>query len=391
MTRPAWDLPAARPLPSARRHRLRTRLALLYALLILASGAVLLVVTVGVWQHTTVVAGSTSRAVPVGGPPPPGVSGPGLNSASRQHSTDVHHLLVVAGAALIVLVVLAVVLGWLVAGRLLRPLRTITATARHISADNLHERLNLAGADDELTELGATLDDLFGRLETSFESQRPFVARASHELRTPLTVERTILQVALADPDATAADLRATCEKLLELGTQQERLIDGLLTLAGGETGIQRWEPFDLAEIAERAVVDRRGEAERLGVAVATSLAEAPTQGDAGLVESLIGNLVDNGLRHNMAGGRLEVATSSQSGRPTVSVRNTGPVIPPGEVGGLFRAFQRLGGSPSGPGEGHGLGLAIVLAIAGAHRATVTAWARSGGGLEVEVAFPQGG
>ena len=140
--------------------------------------------------------------------------------------------------------------GWLIAGRLLRPLRTITATARDISASNLNRRLSLDGRDDEFAELGETLDDLFGRLEASFESQRHFVANASHELRTPLTAERTLLQVALADPDATAPTLRAACEQVLALGDQQERLIEALLTLATSEGGIEQWEPFDLAAVA---------------------------------------------------------------------------------------------------------------------------------------------
>ena len=234
-------------------------------------------------------------------------------------------------------------LGWLIAGRLLRPLRLITATAREISATNLHRRLGLGRGQDEFRELGETLDDLFGRLEASFESQRHFVANASHELRTPLTAERTVLQVALADPGAGAGALRSACEEVLALGEQQERLIDALLTLASGEQGIERPEPFDLADVAGKVIAGRRAEAERRGLRLTASLAAAPASGDPSLAGSLVANLVDNALRHNMPGGWISVATSAAAGRATVSVRNTGPVIPPGEVGRLFQPFQRLG------------------------------------------------
>ncbi len=174
--------------------------------------------------------------------------------------TNTTALLSTSGAA--VVIVLAVLVGlwfaWQLAGLYLRPLRTLNATARDISATNLHRRLGLQGPDDELTQLGSTLDDLFGRLESSFEAQRRFVANASHELRTPLAGQRTLLQVALADPDATAESLRAACEEALALGERQERLIDGLLTLASSERGIERREPLDLAEIAERVLVSRQ-------------------------------------------------------------------------------------------------------------------------------------
>jgi signal transduction histidine kinase len=278
--------------------------------------------------------------------------------------------------------------GWAVAGRALRPFQAIMATARDISASSLHERLSLDGPYDEFQELGATLDELFGRLEASFESQRHFVANASHELRTPLTVERTMLQVALADPDATAEALRSTCEKLLLLGEQQERLIDGLLTLASSERGVEHWEPFDLADLAGQAIADRRQEAERRSIRVAAALFAAPAAGDPRLVASLVANLADNALRHNAVGGRVEITTATRAGRATISVSNTGPVIPPGEVGRLARPFQRLGPQRIRDAGGHGLGLAIVCAIARAHEATVVAAARPQGGLDVEVGFP---
>jgi signal transduction histidine kinase len=284
-------------------------------------------------------------------------------------------------------VLLALAGGWLIAGRFLRPLRTITATARDISASNLNRRLSLAPRDAEFAELGETLDDLFGRLEASFESQRHFVANASHELRTPLTAERALLQVALADPDATAETLRSACQQVLALGDQQERLIDGLLTLATSEGGIERWEPFDLAALAWHVVTARREEAGRRGIHLETSLAPAPTAGDPRLAEILVANLVDNAIRHH-SGGRAEISTAAAGGEATLRVRNTGPVIAPEVLGRLFQPFGRADGERIRQTDGHGLGLAIVQAIARAHGATLTPQAPPEGGLEVTVSFP---
>jgi signal transduction histidine kinase len=173
-------------------------------------------------------------------------------------------------------VLVAVWLAWWIAGRFLRPLQAINTAAKEISATNLHRRLAMDGPNDELTELGRTLDDLFGRLEASFESQRHFVANASHELRTPLAGQRTLLQVALADPDATSQDLRTACGEALELGAQQERLIDALLTLATSERGVEQWEPFDLGEVTRSVLAGRRNEAERLGIRIDAALGQVP-------------------------------------------------------------------------------------------------------------------
>jgi signal transduction histidine kinase len=298
-----------------------------------------------------------------------------------------------AGVAIVVLMVaLALGGGWLLAGRMLRPLRTITSSARAISASNLNQRLPIDGPADEFTELGGTLNDLFGRLEASFEAQRRFVANASHELRTPLAAGRTVLQVALADPASEPQALRSACQEAIDLGDQQDRLIDALLTLATSERGIEEWQPFDLAEIASKVILDRRDEVDRLSVRVGTALSAAPATGDARLAESLVANLVDNALRHNLPGGEMDIATAIVDGRAVLSVTNTGRPIPPGDVDRLFQPFQRLGSDRVRPTSaarpGHGLGLAIVRAIAGAHDATITAHARPGGGLEIEVAFP---
>ena len=292
---------------------------------------------------------------------------------------------------LAVLATLSVAFGWLLAGRLLRPVRVITAAARDISASNLSRRLRSGRRGDEFSRLGDTLNDLFARLEASFQAQRRFVANASHELRTPLTAERTLLQVALADPEADVATLREACEQVLALGTQTERLIDGLLTLATGERGIERPESFDLAALAADVVATLGETAARRDVRLDASLAPAPTTGDPRLAESLIANLAGNAIEYNPPGGWAQISTATRDGLAVVRVRNTGPVIPPEEVDRLFQPFQRLGTERAARSGGHGLGLAIVRAIADAHRALVTARARADGGLDIAVAFPAAG
>ena len=289
---------------------------------------------------------------------------------------------------LLAAVVVAVALGWLIAGRFLRPLCTITRTARDISASNLSRRLSITGRDAEFAELGETLDDLFARLEASFQAQRHFVANASHELRTPLTAERTLLQLALADPDATVVTLRSACQQVLVLGDQQEHLIDALLTLASSERGIEEWRPFDLAMIAGTAITDCRQEAERQGISIDATLTAAPATGDPQLASSLVANLVDNAIRHNLDGGRVEISTAATGGQAMIAIANTGALIPPGQVDRLFQPFQRLGTERVSHAHGNGLGLAIVRAIADVHGAALTANARSEGGLDIHVSFP---
>lgn len=362
------------------RRTVRMQLTVLYVALFLASGTLLIAITnVGARSDSTPFPkfgpDIGERVVTPGIKPPPPPSG------------QLDRLAISSVVAFVVMVVLSVVLGWIVAGRALRPLRTITTTARDISASNLHERLDLQGPNDEFKELGATLDELFGRLEASFESQRHFVANASHELRTPLTAERALLQVALADPDATVESMRATCDEVLMLGAQQERLIAALLTLASSEQGVERWEPLDLADIARGVVSARRAELERRGIHLDERLSDAPTTGDPLLVESLVANLFDNALHHNIEGGRVEIAATTVGGRPTIAVRNTGPVVPLGEIDRLFQPFQRLGDERVRHADGHGLGLAIVRAISDAHGAELVARPRPEGGLDIEVAF----
>jgi signal transduction histidine kinase len=285
------------------------------------------------------------------------------------------------------LVAIGVFAAWWLAGRFLRPLRTMTAAAQEISATNLNRRLGVAGPDDELTGLGRTLDELFSRLQASFESQRQFVANASHELRTPLAGQRTLLQVALADPDADAEALRRTCEEALELSAQQEHLIDALLTLATSERGVERRERFDLADVVRAGVANRRRHAEQRSVAVQTRLNPADVSGEVSLIESLVANLLDNAIRHNVPGGTVEVSTATTSEGARLSIGNTGQPIPPRELERLLRPFQRLGAPRVGPGDGYGLGLAIVQAIVSAHAAVLNVRARPRGGLDVEIIF----
>ncbi|HEY1486565.1 MAG TPA: ATP-binding protein [Micromonosporaceae bacterium] len=361
------------------RRTLRMRLALLYSGVFFVSGIILLGIVVALFSGR-----STSKTRPVPGQPLTG----GGSVADHQHGVDLHVLLISSAIALAVMVVLSFLLGWVIAGRALRPLHTMMTTARAISASNLHSRIGLDSPYEEFKELGATLDDLFGRLDAAFQSQRHFVANASHELRTPLTAERALLQVTLADPDASVETMRSACEELLTLGAGQERLIESLLTLASSEQGVEQWEPLDLGAITAETILVRRAAAERLGVRIDVALSEAPAAGDPRLVESLVANLVDNAIRHNGTGGRVDISTSPSDSGATVTVRNTGPVIPPGEIDRLFVPFQRLSGRRTRDPDGHGLGLAIVRAIATAHGAVVSAQAPTSGGLDVRVVFP---
>ncbi len=365
----------------------RMRLSLAYAILFLALGIVLtLVIQVGVRSSSSVAAHAT---------PKPGVQlvtpnrpFPSLFFA-EQHDADVKQVATLTVFVLVLAAILAIPLGWFASGRMLRPLRQITARAQTISARNLHERLALDGPEDEFKKLGDTLDQLLGRLDAAFETQRKFVANAAHELRTPLTVERTLLQVALADPDATAATLRATCEELLAAGRDQERLLESLLTLATSERGIDRATDVDIAMVAAGALAGRRARLEAAGLFLVEALDGAVVTGDRALLERLIANLLDNAIDYNVPGGRIEVRTGVDGTRPFASVANTGVLIGEGEVEQLFEPFRRLGAQRiGGDGGHHGLGLSIVRAVALAHGGEVEGRPRPDGGLTVIVRFP---
>ncbi|MEV4065137.1 sensor histidine kinase [Nonomuraea dietziae] len=361
------------------RRSLQTRLALAYAAGIYAAGVLVLV-------FVDVPLATIHAAIPAGHPPSSGIAaGPGIS---------LPQLLMGSAVALVILVPVALTLGWYVAGRFLHPLRAITATARIISAGNLHRRLDLGEPTDELTELGHTLDDLFTRLQASFDAQRHFVANASHELRTPLAGLRTLLEVALADPDADADTLRSACQEALALGGHQERLVQALLALATSERGVTRWDRLDLAHVVEGVLASRRDQATKRGIYLAEHLKPAVTAGDPRLIESLVANLIDNAIRHNHGHGHghghVQIITRSSGTQVALTVANSGPAVPDDQIQRLFQPFQRLAPDRHGRHDGYGLGLAIVNAVTQAHHATLTADARPEGGLSITVRFAQG-
>lgn len=372
---------------------LRLRLTLLYGGLFLVSGVLLLAITYVLFRGATginliiptgpVEAGSeadrTARAM----------AERAFAGAEQRRADDLHQLLVQSGIALAIMTVVSTALGWLVAGRALRPLRAMAATTRQISERNLHERLALPGPRDELKDLADTFDGLLARLETAFGAQQRFVANAAHELRTPLTLWRALLEERLTDPAATIDSFRVTSRRLLALGEEQERLLESLLTLASSERGLDRREPFDLATIVATVLRNPPAEAESLGVRIDSEIEPAPAAGNAALAEQLVRNLVDNAVRYNVPGGQVRVRTGTGPGSASLSVTNDGAIVPAAEVDRLFEPFQRLGSDRTAPGDGHhGLGLSIVRAIATAHHATLLAEARPQGGLTIEVRFP---
>jgi signal transduction histidine kinase len=280
----------------------------------------------------------------------------------------------------------SVVLGWAVAGRVLRPLQRITATAKRVSQDNLDERIGLEGPRDELKELADTFDGMLERLSGAFASQRRFVANASHELRTPLTVIRTELEVTLADPNATTGELRTMAETVRDATLATERLIQALLTLARSQGGIQRRDDVDLADAARLALGQTGADAAARHIDMRPTLDPAPVRGDRRLLERLVANLVENAVRHNVDGGAVEVRTGRAAGLSTVEVRNDGDVIPSEALASLLEPFQRL--DRGAHGDGVGLGLSIVRSVAEAHGGSVELRARPSGGLVVRVALP---
>jgi signal transduction histidine kinase len=388
------------------RRTARLRLTLLYTGMFLGLGTALIVAIAlfassgtAIHADSVAVSAAPAPAAPAAARGPAGgvVVGPAVrehllrgiaSGVVQQHSADAARLLETSWVLLVVTAIASALLGWFAAGRVLRPLRQMTDTARTISAGNLGQRLALAGPDDEFKRLGDTLDDLLARLEASFEAQRRFVANASHELRTPLTVERTLLQVALADPEATEASLRAACEELLACGREHERLLESLLTLASTERGLTHREPVELAHLAGQVLLTPRPDIQRHGLELATALDPAAVAGDPALVQRLIANLVDNAVRYNRPGGRIEVRTAAVNGHAVVAVTNTGPVVRAEETERMFEPFQRLHGGRAARADGHhGLGLSIVRAIAVAHDATIEAVPQAAGGLEVTVSF----
>ncbi len=421
------------------RWTLRLRLTVLYGGLFLAAGVVLVAITYVLVAHSVrggkvTIAGKdaviTDRSAQLPGIPPLAAPPNGRSTRSRgpgsveflrayngrvqstfkrlsskqaaeihalqvkatgqlnaQRSAELDSLLTESGIALGLTALLSIALGWLMAGRALRPLRTMGSRARGISERNLHERLALESPDDELKELGDTFDSLLARLEKAFDSQRRFVANASHELRTPITVERTLVELALSDPEPSTESLKDTCRRVLSAVEQQERLIEALLTLARGQRGLADKREVDLRELAGQVVSGL----DRDGVRVESELEAASTTGDSRLLERLVANLVENAVKYNREHGWVKISTTAHGGRAALRIVNSGPQIDSAAVGELVQPFRRLNGSHGGGGgrpRGLGLGMSIVAAIAEAHGAGLAVRARAEGGLDVEVGFP---
>jgi len=289
---------------------------------------------------------------------------------------------------LAVLTATSVLIGWLVAGRVLRPLRVMTAAARQISERNLNERLALAGPGDELKDLGDTIDELLSRLEAAFDSQRRFIANASHELRTPLMLSQTLLQVALADPAITLDSLRAACQEVIDAGKDQARLIDALLTLARSQRGLERREPVDLTAVVNDALSAHQSSAAVRGLEVDAALDEAKVSGDARLLGTLVSNLIDNAIRYNITGGRVQVGLAASQEGVTLTVANTGSSVASHQASRLLEPFQRAAPDRTAGPNGLGLGLSIVADIAKAHGVGLEVRPRPKGGLAVALNFP---
>ncbi len=374
---------------------IRLRLTALYGTVFLLTGAALL--TVGyLFVRSNLRTHHSLRAEllrlgihPVKGEfgfPPGSPTGKLIHTAQNQVLNGaLHRLLIEYGVALVVMTAISVVIGWLLAGRALAPLRDITATARRVSSENLGERIALRGPADELKELADTFDRMLVRLDGAFASQRHFVANASHELRTPLAIIRTEVDVALADPDASARELREMGEAIRDTVDRCERLIASLLLLARSEAATGHAEPVDVSALAADCITDLWARAQQAHIEVRDDLEPTWTMGDPGLLERLVANLVDNGLHHNRPGGYLQVKTRTVGESVELLVSNPGPRIPTEQVQGLTEPFRRLDRSVGG----FGLGLSIVQSIAQAHQGATTLTAPPSGGLQVRVTLPR--
>ncbi|HEU5265238.1 MAG TPA: HAMP domain-containing sensor histidine kinase [Jatrophihabitans sp.] len=383
----------------------RSRLTILYTSLVAGCGGVLVAVTYALLAQNlinTKPTGSTQgveKAIEqcVRGFTAKGVAVPDAKEkcaalyangvqagASAQRSSTLDHLLIYSLLTLAAVIVFAAVVGWVVAGRILRPVHQLTAAAREASERNLSHRLALSGPRDELRDLADTFDAMLDRLDRAFTSQRQFIANASHELRTPLTVMRTSIDVVLAKPDPTPAELISMCTDVRKAVDDAERLIDALLTLARNEQARRSAEPLDLATVAEDALDNR---AAAPGLTTLATLDPAPVAGDGVLLERLVRNLLDNAAQYNIPGGTIAISTATENGASVLRVVNTGPVVARGDVDRLFLPFTRL--TDRTRQDGFGLGLALVSSIAAVHGGAVTASAVATGGLDVSVRLPR--
>jgi signal transduction histidine kinase len=308
-----------------------------------------------------------------------------LQGAQHQRDLTLSHLLQYSLITLGVVIALAAILGWIVAGRALRPVHRITAAARAASEHNLSARVALRGPRDELHELAETFDEMLDRLQAAFEGQQRFIANASHELRTPLAVMGATIDVVLDNPDSAPDDLRGMAADIRAAVDHAEHLIGALLILARNERGLTVREQVDLATVAE----DVLDTADLGGLQMHAALEPAVISGDPVLAEHLVANLVDNAVRHNNTVGDIWITTRTVAGSSDLTVANTGPPISPADADRIFQPFQRLGDRTSH--DGFGLGLALVASIAAVHGGTAAAHPRDGGGLSVVVAIPSAG
>lgn len=377
---------------------LRTRLTALYAGAFFVAGGLLVVAMYGLVALNLEREPSIAFSVE----PPPQVSAEvppteslifpndtlvnRISAAEEQRRSDtLTTLLWQSLIALGVVGVSSTVLGYMLAGRALRPLSQVTATARRVAERSLHERIALDGPPDEIKELADTFDEMLERLDRAFAGQQQFVGNASHELRTPLAVERTLLEVAMSDPVA-SDDLKRVGTTLLATNERTEQLIDGLLTLARSQHEVGERTRADLRDMVAGALDTTDAELAVSGVTAHQELHSAPVCGDIALLERLVLNLIQNAVRHNVAGGTMWIATNSVDRNGVLTVANTGALIRPHEVARLFEPFARL--SQQRVGKSHGLGLSIVRAVARAHGGVVTAVPRPGGGLVVTTRLP---
>jgi signal transduction histidine kinase len=356
------------------------RLAALLFAVFVVSGAALLAVTYAIWQGRT---GSGNLQVV---PEPPGSGASGIT----QIGFDQRELLIASGIALAILAAITFALAWLLAGRLLRPLRTITATTREISAANLHERLDLTGPDDELKELADTFDQLLDRLDRSFAFERQFVANASHELRTPLAAMRTSLDVAMAKPEPLPPHIRTLAARLRGGLDHVDRLLESFLALAHTQQGPHGDEStVSLAELAHAAIERRADAISASGLDVEQQpCPDTWVVGSETLLARMVGNVIDNAVDHNQPGGWVQVRTAVEDTRARLIVENGGPVLDSDQVKQLTQPFRRIGAERTGSDNGSGLGLAIVSSIVEVHEGTLDLEALTDGGLRVTITLP---
>ncbi len=302
--------------------------------------------------------------------------------ARHQQSLILSHLLEYSLIALAVVILVSALLGWIAAGRALRPVHRITAAARAASEHNLSARVAADGPRDELRELAETFDAMLSRLESAFESQRRFIANASHELRTPLAVMRTTVDVVANDPASTQDDFQEMAADIRGAVDRAEQLCSALLILARNDRGLTIRERVDLATVAEDALDSTNLD----GREVHSGLESVVITGDPVLAERLIANLLDNAARYNSDSGDIWITTEVASANARLTVANTGPLLSAADAERIFQPFQRLDDRTSH--SGFGLGLALVASIVEVHAGSVTATPRERGGLAVVVTIP---